>query len=76
MNTTKPTISSDTVAIWLMVVNIPLIAISIYVHYLLEKVGVYGNTFFNNLGVWLLVGFKLIGANLIMASIFSEFKIK
>lgn len=76
MKTTKQTISSEAVAFWLAVVNIPLIAISFYVHYLLEKVGIYGDTFFNNVGVWLLVGFKLIGANLIMASIFSEFKIK
>lgn len=76
MKTTEQTISKNAVAFWLAVVNLPLIAISVYIHYLLEQVGGAGNTFLNNSGVWILVAFKLIGANLILATIFSEFKIK
>ncbi len=76
MKTTKQTISSSTVNFWVVVVNLPLIALTVYIHYLLEKVGGPSDTFLENVGVWLLVGFKLIGANLILVSIFSEFKIK
>ncbi|MEO9483709.1 MAG: hypothetical protein ABJG47_09700 [Ekhidna sp.] len=76
MKTTEQSLSKNTITFWLVVVNLPLIAISIYIHYLLEQVGGTGNTFLNNLGVWFLVAFKLIGANLILATIFSEFKIK
>ena len=76
MKEKEQSISYGTITFWLVVVNLPLIAISIYIHYLLSQVGNAGNTFLNNSGVWILMAFKLIGANLIMATIFSEFKIK
>jgi len=76
MNTPKNTITSTQVRRWYLWVNLPLIAISLYVHSLLISINnVPGNNIMENTGLWLLIAFKIVGANAILAAIFSTFKI-
>lgn len=75
MKIKQPQISASKIQFWFLIVNLPLIAITFYVHYLLENAGQF-ESFFDSIGLWLLVAFKIIGANLILLTIFSEFKIK
>ncbi|OJJ16647.1 hypothetical protein BKI52_32570 [marine bacterium AO1-C] len=76
MDSPKNTITSAQVRRWYLLVNLPLIAISLYVHSLLVSAGhVPGNNILENTGLWLLIAFKIVGANAILAAIFSTFKI-
>lgn len=76
MNSKKNTITSSQVKRWYILVNLPLIAISVYVHSLLISAGyVHGDNILENVGLWLLIVFKLVGANAILITIFSAFKI-
>lgn len=77
MKVEKQSISPSRVGFWWVLINLPLIAITLYIHYLLAVVGEnYGNNLFENIGLWLLVIFKIGGANLIFWVIISEFKIR
>ena len=76
METKTQTISETKVIGWVILVNLPLVAISVYAHYLLCAFGYHhGNDLVQNAGLGLLIAIKLIGANLILGTIFSEFKI-
>ena len=73
----QPSISATKVTFWFLVVNIPLFAITYYIHHLLNLFEyTHGNNIMENMGLWLLVAFKIIGANMILTQIFSDFKIK
>ena len=76
MKTKQPSISIYKAGLWIFLVNAVLIGFTLYAHALLWRVGnPYGNAIFENVEIWLLVLFKLIGGNLILAVILSEFNI-
>lgn len=61
--------------LWFLLVNILLIGFSVYVHALLYQLGyAHENPIVENIEIWMLILFKMVGANLILAVIFSEFK--
>ena len=77
MKKIQPSISAFHLYIWYTLVNVILIAFTVYVHALLKHTGILANnTFIENASIWAMVVFKVVGANFILAVIFSEFKIK
>ena len=77
MKKIQPTISAFHIGLWYTLVNILLIAFTVYVHALLEHSGILAtNSFIENASIWAMVAFKVIGTNFILAVIFSEFNIK
>ena len=77
MKPNKPTITISRIWFWYIFANIPMLALTFYVHYLLTSVSfVPGNNFLENAGLWLLLAFKIIGVNMILWVILSDFKIK
>lgn len=77
MEIKKQSISLTKAGFWWVLINLPMIAITLYIHYLLVAVGEnYGDNLLENFGLWLLMIFKIGGANLIFWVIISEFKIK
>lgn len=76
MQTPENTITRTKVKRWYLMVNVLLIALIIYTHYLLTAVGHgQGNNFIEYTGLWLLAAFKIIGANCILHTVFAGFKI-
>ncbi len=63
--------------LWLVFVNIPLLGFTFYVHALLHQQHyIHNNNWIEQFGIWLLVAFKLIGANLTLGAIFFNSKTK
>lgn len=76
MDTLKKTMTINRVRLLYLLVNFPIIALTVYVHYLVFTISEsYGNNIMENSGLWLLLAFKIIGANLILSVIVSDFKI-
>ena len=77
MKTLEQSISQTKVLLWYLIVNFPLVAISWYVHYLLVSISeTYGHNFMESFGLWFLMAFKIVGANLILTVIIFDRKIK
>ena len=77
MRTSAPSISIGKVGLYVLMLNLPLFAFSFYVHALLaQHDGTAGNFLIENIGIWILIIFKILGGNLFLAIIFSDFKIK
>ncbi len=75
MKQARQTITQAKVILWYILINIPLLAIPICIHHLLSSAGgSHGTGLAEATGLWLLVAFKVIGANLILAGIFSDYK--
>lgn len=76
METLKHPISKGKALFWYLFVNFPLVAISWYVHYLLVSISeTYGHNFMESFGLWFLMAFKIVGANLILTVIIFDRKI-
>jgi hypothetical protein len=76
MNTLKKTMTINRVRMLFLLVNLPMVALTVYVHFLVFSISEsYGNNIMENMGLWLLLAFKIIGANLILKVIISDFKI-
>ncbi len=77
MKTSRLSISKAKVLFWYVIVNLPLLGYSFYAHELLTRFGyLHANTLLDNFGLWFLVAFKIIGANIILSVILSEFEIR
>ena len=58
-------------------VNAVLIAFTIAIHSVFQPKGIiYGGNWINEIGVWILIIFKIGGANIILWQIIKEFKLK
>ena len=76
MKTNQPVISANKVRLWFVLTNTLLLAFTVYVHALLSRHGLQSDHFFESFQIWVLVIFKLVGANLILGVIFSDFKMQ
>ena len=75
MKTSRPMFVSGSFWGWFLLTNIVLLGFTFYVHASLDRHGwLEHNHAIEGMAIWLLTVFKIVGANLILIMIFSEFK--